>query len=222
MLKTFHFPYTVTATFFNPTVTSWKSEQYMGSFQPQTFSVASSVTNVLDLCSWHSFFFFFFFFFFLVISRGKNVYFNSMVCVQQTVRIYFNAGVYKKRLTVQKLILPFLPKTLPDKKILWKFRRLLHSFTAFTPSYKERNILVSSRFHPTFCLRHIPVRLRSADLILQKKSTCKVSLFSASYSTKDLKNLWKLDTFRKNTSFYLSHIQSLSIWMLQILKLRTK
>jgi hypothetical protein len=68
------------------------------------------------------------------------------------------------RLTVQKLILPVLPKTFPDKKILWKFRRLLHSFTAFTPSYKERNILVFSQFHPTFSLRHIPLSV-SALLI---------------------------------------------------------
>jgi len=72
------------------------------------------------------------------------------------------------RLTVQKLILPFLPKTLPDRKILWKFRSLLHSFTSFTPSYKERNILVSSRFHPTFCLRHIPLSV-SALLIWNYK-----------------------------------------------------
>jgi hypothetical protein len=45
----------------------------------------------------------------------------------------------------------------PRMKILWRSSRLLHSFKAFTSSFKERNILVSSRFPPVFCLRLSPL-----------------------------------------------------------------
>jgi hypothetical protein len=37
-----------------------------------------------------------------------------------------------------------------------------------------------------------------------------------------LKYISKLNTFGKNTFFYLSHIQIMSIWKLQNLKLRTE
>jgi hypothetical protein len=96
----------------------------------------------------------------------------------------------------------------------------LYSFHTVVQRTKYSCFLAIS---PDFLLAsYFPVRLRSADLKLLRKSTCQISLFSTSYSTKDLKNLSKLNTFRKNTSFYLSHTHSVSIWKLRILKLRTE
>jgi hypothetical protein len=108
------------------------------------------------------------------------------------------------RLRVQKLISPFLPKMLHDKKILWKFRRSLaffHSFHTIVQRTKYSCFLaISPDFLPT---SYSLVRLRSTDLKLLRNSTCKISLFSTSYSTKNFKNPSKHNTFRNNTSFYL-------------------
>jgi hypothetical protein len=85
----------------------------------------------------------------------------------------------------------------------------LYSFHIFVQRAKYSCFLaISPDFLPA---SYFPVRLRSADLKLLRKSTCQISLFSTFYSTKGLKNLSKLNTFRENSSFYLSHEQSMSI-----------
>ena len=159
---------------------------------------------------------------FLIISRDKNVYLNSMVCVQQTVRIWFNAGFCN---TINSPEAHFAVPTndVTRQEDFMKVQTLaafFHSFHTVVQRTKYSCFLaISPDFLPT---SYSPVRLRSADLKLLRKSTCKISLFPTSYSTKDLQNLSKFNTFRKNASFYLSHIQSMSILNLQILKLRTK
>jgi len=150
-----------------------------------------------------------------------------MVCVQQqTVRIWFNASIYLyNTINSPKALFAFPAKDVTRQEDFMKVQTLaafFHSFHTVVQRTKYKYscfLAISPDFQST---SYSPVRLRSADLQWLRKSTCKIFLFSTSYSTKDLKYLSKLNTFGKNTFFYLSHIQIMSILKLQILKLRTE
>lgn len=134
-----------------------------------------------------------------------------MVCVQQTVRILFNAGIYN---TINSQEAHFTVPTddVTRQEDFMKIQTLAAFFHSFHTVVLRTKYSCFLAISPDFLLTsYSPVRFPSADLKLLRKSTCKISLFSTSYSTKGLKNLSKLNTFRKNTSFYLSHIQPTSI-----------
>lgn len=154
MFRSFHFLHTFIATFFLPYLYLMEEWRIPGKF-PSPNIFISVICNKHTRSVLQTLFLLLPSFSVLFQEAKMFIWIPWFVC--RRLLEYCLTPVSIIRLTVQKLILPFQPKTLPDKKILWKFRRLLHSFTAFTPSYKERNILVSSRFHPTFCPHHNPL-----------------------------------------------------------------
>jgi len=112
-----------------------------------------------------------------------------MVFVQQNVRIWFNVGIYN---TINRLEAHFAVSAhdVTQQHDFMKVQTLAAFFHSFHTLVQRTKYSCFLAISPDFLsTSYSPVRLRSVDLILLRKSTCKISLYSTSYRTKDLKNL---------------------------------
>ena len=134
-------------------------------------------------------------FFFLIISIGTNIYLNSMVCVQQTVRIWFNAGVCNT-INSQEAHFVVHADDVTRQEDFMKVQMLAAFFHSFHTVVQRTKYSCFLAISPEFLLTsYSSVRLRSADLKLLRKSTCKISLFFNFLQHQELEKSNKKSTY---------------------------